>query len=122
MVIGAYALRQRQRRSWTEGVLKGTASAAKFVNNIFEVQWGGDDDTPEDVSPKQLTVGLAHPEKNDVHPILMMDSGHPNFSECLSLKKGDRVLITFNPDGWRWGDITSNQDNWTKHVLVQKQE
>lgn len=120
-LTAVYAFWQRQRRAWTERAMVGCGQAAKFANRLFTVQWVGEREPDEPID--QIIMGLIDPVNlPGVRPVLIIDTGHPNFNLCAALKQDDQVLVTFNPEGWKWGDeAVCAQSNWVRHVFVAKQ-
>lgn len=116
-----YAARQHQLRRWTERVMMGRASAAPYVNLSFLVGWVNDREPGQGHS---VLAGLLHPNFPGVKaPMLIIGSGHPDFQLCESLDQGQRILLTYNPDGSKWGSENDvSQTAWSRHVRVTKQE
>ncbi|MBL8031646.1 MAG: hypothetical protein JNK33_04970, partial [Candidatus Doudnabacteria bacterium] len=100
LLVLAYALRQRQRRRWAERVMSGRSAATAYVNHSFLVCSVGERD--DDDSPVVIT--LLHPDFSGFkQPILVVTELHPDFLMSTALDEGDRIMLKYNPDGWKWG-------------------
>lgn len=116
-----YAARQHQRRRWTERVMTGRSAAAAYANLSFLINYVNDREPNEGHS---VLAGLLHPNFLGAKaPTLIVGPCHPDFQLCESLTQGQRILLTYNPDGSKWGDETDTpQTAWSRHVRVVKQE
>lgn len=121
IVVILYAARQYQQRRLVERIMTGRASAAPFVNLSFLISYVNDRE-PGQGHP--VLAGLLHPNFSGVKaPTLIVGPGHPDFQLCESLAQGQRVLLTYNPDGEKWGSEDDvPQTAWSRHVRITKQE